>query len=93
MPTRMNVNISLTPKFMHMVLERLADGRYESASEVICAGLRLLDERDRAGDTSGASAHRRVAEDRAKLRAGTRNGTRGQLQTHSRSKQVTGPRR
>lgn len=41
------MNVSLTPELEKMVAERVASGRYASASEVIREALRLLDERDR----------------------------------------------
>jgi antitoxin ParD1/3/4 len=40
------MNVSLTPELEKMVVERVASGRYASASEVIREALRLLDERD-----------------------------------------------
>jgi antitoxin ParD1/3/4 len=40
------MNVSLTPELEKMVAERVASGRYASASEVIREALRLLGERD-----------------------------------------------
>ena len=40
------MNVSLTPELEKIVAERVASGRYASASEVIQEALRLLDERD-----------------------------------------------
>jgi antitoxin ParD1/3/4 len=40
------MNVSLTPELEQIVAERVASGRYASASEVIREPLRLLDERD-----------------------------------------------
>ncbi len=40
------MNVSLTSELEKMVAERVASGRYASASEVIREALRLLDERD-----------------------------------------------
>ena len=46
MSARKNVSISLSPE-LHAVAERmLASGRYSNFSEVVRAGLRLLDERE-----------------------------------------------
>ncbi len=42
----MSVNISLTPELERLVAEKVASGRYQSASEVVREGLRLLEERD-----------------------------------------------
>lgn len=48
MSVRKNVSISLSPE-LHTVVERmLASGRYGNFSEVVRAGLRLLDEREQA---------------------------------------------
>ena len=40
------INIALTPHFEHLVKAKVSSGRYESASEVVREGLRLLEERD-----------------------------------------------
>ncbi|MEG9500312.1 MAG: type II toxin-antitoxin system ParD family antitoxin [Methylorubrum extorquens] len=42
-----SLNVSLTPELTEFILVRVASGRYQSASEVVRAGLRLL-ERDEA---------------------------------------------
>ncbi len=39
MPTR---NINLPPELDHFVATKVKSGRYENASEVVCAGLRTL---------------------------------------------------
>jgi antitoxin ParD1/3/4 len=44
MPTR---NVNLTPELDELVLAKIADGKYESVSEVIRAGLRSLDREER----------------------------------------------
>ena len=46
MATRTTVNISLTPELERFVAARVASGRYQSASEVVREGLRLLEERE-----------------------------------------------
>ncbi len=40
------MNVSLTPKLEELVAQRVASGRYGSASEVIREALRLLEDRD-----------------------------------------------
>ena len=40
------MNISLTPELEKFVQNKVASGRYHSASEVIRAGLRLLEEQE-----------------------------------------------
>src|SRR5205085_11483455 len=45
MPIRSSMNVSLTPELEKFVQSRVASGRYQTASEVIREGLRLLEER------------------------------------------------
>jgi antitoxin ParD1/3/4 len=40
------MNVSLTPELEKLVESKVQSGRYQSASEVIREGLRLLDDRD-----------------------------------------------
>jgi antitoxin ParD1/3/4 len=47
MRTRKTRNVSLTPELEALVDSKVASGRYRSASEVVRAALRLLDERER----------------------------------------------
>jgi len=47
MRTRKTRNVSLAPELEALVDSKVASGRYRSASEVVRAALRLLDERDR----------------------------------------------
>jgi len=41
------MNVSLTPELEKFVASKVQSGRYQSASEVIREGLRLLDDQDR----------------------------------------------
>jgi antitoxin ParD1/3/4 len=47
MRTRKTRNVSLTPELEALVDSQVASGRYRSASEVVRAALRLLDEQER----------------------------------------------
>ena len=70
MPEQTNLNVSLTPRFMSLLRDRVSSGRYGSASEVIRDGLRLLEERDRREQAFWADARRKVAVGKKQLRAG-----------------------
>jgi len=45
--TRKTMNVSLTPELGRSVAERVASGRYRTASEVVRAALRLLEKEER----------------------------------------------
>ena len=49
------MNVSLTPKLEEIVRRKVASGLYNNASEVIREALRLLVERDGAGDAVGTA--------------------------------------
>ena len=49
MTTRKTMNVSLTPELERSVAERVASGRYRTASEVVRAALRLLEKEEREG--------------------------------------------
>ena len=51
MPPRASLNVSLTPEFTAYIADQVASGRYRSASEVVRAGLRLLQRDEPAGAT------------------------------------------
>jgi antitoxin ParD1/3/4 len=44
------MDVSLTPELEQLVTAKVASGRYPSASDMICEGLRLLQERDELGE-------------------------------------------
>ena len=48
MATRTTLNVSLTPELSALIEARVRSGKYQSASEVVREGLRLLEARDRA---------------------------------------------
>jgi antitoxin ParD1/3/4 len=72
MPIRTSLNVSLTPELEQFVQSRVASGLYQTASEVIREGLRLLEERERARETA-------LEELRAKIRRGIGQADRGEL--------------
>lgn len=41
---RTSLNVSLTPELERFITARVASGRYQTASEVVRAGLRLLEQ-------------------------------------------------
>jgi antitoxin ParD1/3/4 len=47
MTTRKTMNVSLTPELERAVAERVASGRYRTASEVVRAALRLLEKEEK----------------------------------------------
>lgn len=47
MPARNSLNVSLTPELERFVQARVASGRYQTASEVVREGLRLLEVQER----------------------------------------------
>jgi len=69
MPRRTTLNVSLTPELQRLLDEKLATGRYGSASEVVRDGLRLVDQRDRL---------LAIEEIRAKIDVGWQQSERGE---------------
>jgi len=47
MPSRSSLNVSLTPELEKFVQSRVGSGRYQTASEVVREGLRLLELQER----------------------------------------------
>ena len=66
------MNVSLTEELEELVLRKVESGRYTSASEVIRAGLRLLEQEDELRET-------RLAAVRAEVQAGIDQAERGEL--------------
>ncbi|MFL6235698.1 MAG: type II toxin-antitoxin system ParD family antitoxin [Thermoanaerobaculia bacterium] len=68
----MTLNVSLTPELEKFVESRVASGRYQSASEVVRDGLRLLEERE-------VSRQAALEEVRRKIAIGLEQAERGEL--------------
>ena len=66
------MNVSLTEELEELVLRKVESGRYTSASEVVRAGLRLLEQEDELRET-------RLAAVRAEVQAGIDQAERGEL--------------
>jgi antitoxin ParD1/3/4 len=72
MPFRTSVNVSLTPELEKFVQTRVASGRYQTASEVVREGLRLLEEREHERELA-------VRALRAKIGRGMQQADRGEF--------------
>lgn len=70
MPPKPSLNVSLTPHLEQFIAASVASGRYQSASEVVRAGLRLLERAESGEPQSGAVGdtyrHRRSTPTNAK---------------------------
>ncbi|NET62116.1 MAG: type II toxin-antitoxin system ParD family antitoxin [Symploca sp. SIO2E6] len=66
------MNVSLTPEFEQLVQEKVNSGRYQSASEVISEGLRLLEEQDNI-------RHMRIEKLRSQIAIGIEQGEQGEV--------------
>ena len=64
------MNVSLTPEFESFVEEKVKSGTYGSASEVVRAGLRLLQERDELHQAHLAAMRDDVRKGREQLERG-----------------------
>lgn len=54
------MNVSLTPELEKLVANKVESGRYQSASEVIREGLRLLDDQDRLRELHLSDVRRKI---------------------------------
>lgn len=54
------MNVSLTPELEKFVARKVESGRYQSASEVIREGLRLLDDHDRLRELQFAEVRNKI---------------------------------
>ncbi len=60
MASRVTVNVSLSRELERFIAARVATGRYQSASEVVREGLRLLEERELARETALRELRRKI---------------------------------
>ena len=72
MATRTSLNVSLTPELDKFVQQRVATGRYQTASEVVREGLRLLENQERDREAAFVAL-------KAKLARGSDQADRGEL--------------
>jgi antitoxin ParD1/3/4 len=72
MAIRKSLNVSLTPELDRFVQERVSTGRYQTASEVVREGLRLLEQHEQENDLV-------PHEIRAKIVRGAAQADRGEL--------------
>jgi antitoxin ParD1/3/4 len=72
MAVRTTLNVSLTPELDQFVQDRVASGRYQTASEVVREGLRLLEIQEQDRQT-------RFNALKARLEAGVAQAGRGEL--------------
>lgn len=70
MPPRKTLNISLTPMLQKFVEKKVASGRYQTASEVVRDGLRLLEERERSMGNDLEAVRRKIATGLRQAKAG-----------------------
>ncbi len=68
----MALNVNLTPELEALVREKIASGRYQSESEVVCEALRLMEARDRDYEA-------KLEQLRHDLQAGIASGDVGEL--------------
>jgi antitoxin ParD1/3/4 len=72
MSTRTSLNVSLTPELEHFVQQRVATGRYQTASEVVREGLRLLEQQEQNREAALAAL-------KAKLKRGSAQADEGRF--------------
>ena len=70
MAIRSTLNVSLTPELEAFVQSRVATGRYQTASEVVREGLRLLEEREHAKEAALEEIRQKLHRARDQARRG-----------------------
>ena len=73
------MNVSLTPELEKFVSSQVSTGRYASASEVVRAALRMLEEEHRARMGEGTDREELLAAFRAELDQRIASADRGEL--------------
>ena len=81
----MVMNVSLTPELERYVNQKIASGLYQTASEVVGAGLRLLKERDEHQQTLGELRREPDRHLRGRLRRDVFAGRRRHLEAPLRA--------
>ena len=64
-------NVSLTPEIEAFINERVSSGRFRSASEVVRAALRLLEDEEHRRETAGQGNREASPPARSPSRSGT----------------------
>lgn len=64
------MNVSLTPELEAFIDTRVASGRYQSASEVVRAGLRLLEAEEREREAALAEVGQKIEVGLEQIRRG-----------------------
>jgi len=72
MAVRTSLNVSLTPELDRFVHDRVSTGRYQTASEVVREGLRLLEQQERDRDAAFLAL-------KAKLKEASEQADRGEF--------------
>ena len=70
MPSRSSLNVSLTPALEKFVHDRVATGRYQTASEVVREALRMMETRERQRIEAHATLKKRLQNDAAAAERG-----------------------
>jgi antitoxin ParD1/3/4 len=80
------MNVSLTPELEMMVTRKVESGLYQSASEVVREGLRLLDDQDKLREFHLGEARKKIQMGLDQLDRGERiSGEQAQAQLKQRS--------
>jgi antitoxin ParD1/3/4 len=87
-PSKPSLNVSLTPQLDHFIAKLVASGRYQSASEVVRAGLRLLEKFEIGNRPSGMSDGDAPSSGRASQVAGGRRNLRNVMKKDTELKSL-----